>query len=526
MTAEKNGDIAYLDSDWNEGIMPWDFGQPYDILEATDVLRGSIFTDRGVYRPGEEVHVKGILRADTPNGVRLFPAGSTLEIDVTDSRNKDVDHRTVTVNRWSSVEWTWTVPADATLGNYRIRTRIPRAPKPAGNDVAPPPSPSPGDWLKEVNGSFLVAAYRRPDFRVDATLTAAAPVAGTTVSGSLTARYLFGGTMSGRPVRWSIMREPDLDIPAAITERFAEDIYAFGYESEGEDNRPAERIAGGDVALDANGTLAVSAPTTNGLDRAFRYTFEGDVEDVSRQHIANRSSMVVHPAPWYIGVRRPAYFADAAAGTSVDVVAVDLNGHAVAGVPVTVTVNRVQWNSVRHAEGGGFYNWDTEEVRVPAGTWTVTSADTPVHVAIPVPEGGFYEVAATAADDAGHHAKTATEFYALGAGYTAWQRFDHNRITIRAREEDVEARRDGANHDSVAVGISHRASHRGARGHSPLRALRADVHATDRERADHRGGHSERVRLGAARARPDVEGCGRGRERSGQTAIPPGLRGS
>ena len=26
VTAEKDGDVAYVGSDWNEGIQPWDFG--------------------------------------------------------------------------------------------------------------------------------------------------------------------------------------------------------------------------------------------------------------------------------------------------------------------------------------------------------------------------------------------------------------------------------------------------------------------------------------------------------------------
>ena len=35
-----------------------------------------------------------------------------------------------------------------------------------------------------VSGGFLVAAYRRPDFRVDATLTGATPFAGTKLTGT------------------------------------------------------------------------------------------------------------------------------------------------------------------------------------------------------------------------------------------------------------------------------------------------------------------------------------------------------
>jgi uncharacterized protein YfaS (alpha-2-macroglobulin family) len=433
VTAEKNGDVAYLGSNWNEGIMSWDFGLPYELHESTDILRGSIFTDRGVYKPGEEMHAKAIVRADTPTGVRLLPAGSTLDVRVRDARGQDVDRRTITLTRWSSAEWTWTVPAAGTLGNYSIEARMPAPPRAERNDASPEATESSGDWLKRISGSFLVAAYRRPDFRVDAQITADRPIAGAALSGHIDARYLFGASLAQRPVRWSLTRQIDRDIPAAILERYPEDRYAFGYDAR--DDKGPERIAGADATLDASGTLAVSADATSGVDLPYRYTLEGDVEDVSRQHIANRASLVVHPAPWYIGLRRPDYFTDTATGTSVDLVAVDLQGQVAAGVPVTLALTRVQWNSVRRAEGGGFYTWESEEVRTPAGQWTVTSAAAPVTVRIPVPDGGSYVLTATARDEAGHATKTETSFYALGKGYTAWQRYDHNRITLEPEKK-------------------------------------------------------------------------------------------
>jgi uncharacterized protein YfaS (alpha-2-macroglobulin family) len=432
VTAEKDGDVAYLASNWNEGILPWDFGHSYQLWESTDILRGSVFTDRGVYRPGETMHVKAIVRTDTPNGVRLMPAGSVLDIRVRDARNREVDRRTVTLNRWSAAEWSWTVPADATLGNYSVRAMIPGTERPEGNDVSAPQRPQ-GEWLKQVSGGFLVAAYRRPDFRVDATLSASAPTAGATLTGTVQARYLFGGSMGARPVRWSITRTLEYGVPAAISERFPEDRYAFGYYPD----RPSmtERIAGADVTLDATGALTVSTPTGTPVDVPYRYTLEGDVEDVSRQHIANRASTVIHPAPWYIGLRRPDYFADPATGTSVDVVAVDLAGTPVAGVPVMLSLTRVQWNSVRRAEGGGFYTWDTEEVRTPAGAWTVNSATEPVTAKIPVLEGGYYVLAATARDADGRSTRTEVSFYGTGRGYTAWERYDHNRINLEPEKK-------------------------------------------------------------------------------------------
>ena len=48
VTAEKDGDLAYVGSDWNEGVLPWDFGVPFNLAEATPLLRGTVFSDRGV----------------------------------------------------------------------------------------------------------------------------------------------------------------------------------------------------------------------------------------------------------------------------------------------------------------------------------------------------------------------------------------------------------------------------------------------------------------------------------------------
>jgi uncharacterized protein YfaS (alpha-2-macroglobulin family) len=432
VTAEKDGDVAYLASNWNEGILPWDFGHGYQLWESSDILRGSVFTDRGVYRPGDTMHVKAIVRADTPNGVRLMPAGATLDVRVRDGRNREVDRRSVTLNRWSAAEWSWTVPADATLGHYSIRALIPGTERPEGNDVSPPRPPQ-GDWLKQVNGNFLVAAYRRPDFRVDAVLSSSAPTAGATLTGTVQARYLFGGSMGTRPINWSITRDIEYGVPPAIRERFPDERFAFGYYPD--HPTATERLAGAEAKLDATGALTVSAPTGQPVDLAYRYTLEGDVEDVSRQRIANRASVVVHPAPWYIGLRRPDYFADPATGTSVDVVAVNLDGRTVAGVSVTLQLTRVQWNSVRRAEGGGFYTWETDEVRTPAGQWMVTSGPEPVTASIPVPEGGYYLLSATARDAEGRSTKTEVSFYGTGRGYTAWERYDHNRINLEPEKK-------------------------------------------------------------------------------------------
>lgn len=438
VTAEKDGDFSYVGSDWNEGILPWDFETGVNLNERDPLLRGSVFTDRGVYKLGETVTFKTILRQNTPTGVRLLPEGTPVLVSVRDGQNKLVDERTVPLSAWSSAEWTFVLPPQGTLGDYSVRAILasdrPRPPLPAEREPGAEPSPDADAYVpyeRVVDGSFLVAAYRRPDFRVDVSLAATGAIAGDALNGVVTARYLFGAPMGAKPVTWRYAKAPGDDAPAAITDKFGNDRWLFV----GQTSRPGQYVGRVDLrreeeTLTATGDLPLTLDTEREAGIPYVYSLEGDVEDVSRQHIANRASLTVHPAPWYVGVRRPAYFLEQKTGLATEIVAVGLDGTPTPGVPVDITLTQVQWTSVRRAEGNGFYTWDTQRREVAAGSWSVTTAADPVPLAIPFTSGGVFVLEARGRGDDGRFAMTRTSFYVLGEGYTAWQRFDHNRIDL------------------------------------------------------------------------------------------------
>ena len=426
--AEKDGDVAYVGSDWNEGISSWEFGIRSDLGEAAPVLRGSVFTDRGVYRLGEQVHVKAILRTDTSRGIQLLPAGTQVYISLRDSQYREVESRTIRLNEWSSADWTMTLPAGGSLGNYMLEARLdrPRTPQAPVN----PEADEGENYRRRVTGSFLVAAYRRPDFRVDATLTSGpSPIAGDTLTAAVSARYLFGASMDKRPVRWTTSRNRVYSAPPAVLDKFIPEQWTFiGYDYE-------ERSENPDLAKDAatttaGGEFSMPLQTARTAGHPYSYTFEAEIEDVSRQRIAGRASRLVHPAPWYIGVKRVPYFADQKNGVQTALLAVTPEGVVTPGVPITVELKQIQWNSVRRAEGGGFYTWETERRVIDVGKWSVTTGAEPVPLNVPLPSGGSFMLTATARDPEGRSTVTTASFYALGPGYTAWTRYDHNRIDL------------------------------------------------------------------------------------------------
>ena len=431
--AEKDGDVAYVGNDWNEGVSPWEFGVPFSLAQASPMLRGSVFSDRGVYRLGEEVHLKAILRHNAPTGVQTLSAGTPVSVTLRDSQDRVVDQRTVTIGKWSSAEWTVQLPADGNLGDYQVLAVLEQD-MPAPSEPGARPGRRYGDdrapYEKTVRGSFLVAAYRRPDFRVDVGLSAQPAIAGTSLKGTVTARYLFGAPMGGRPVSWTFSRSRSFGPPAAVYEHFTSDRWEFVGYSDDERYGGNQELRREEATLSKTGELALELKTTGDAGIPYVYTLEGDVEDVSRQHIANRAQIVVHPAPWYIGVRRPAYFVQQKDGVKTEIVAATPEGAAVTGVPVEITLTQIQWKSVRRAEGGGFASWESHKESIPAGTWSVTTGEQPVPLDITLKNGGYFVLTATGRDKDGHTSITTTSFYALGDGYTAWARYDHNRIDL------------------------------------------------------------------------------------------------
>ena len=438
VTASKDGDLAYVGSDWNEGIEPYMFSAPYNLYESQPILRGTVFSDRGVYKLGEEVHVKAILRRDTPDGIQLIPAGAALTVQMRDSRDKIVDARTVTTSAWSTAEWVARVPAEGALGEYQIAVSLDKSafdpPAPRPPDADGESSENEAGWLKIVRGGFLVAAYRRPDFRVDANLAGDSGLAGGTLKAVVTGRYLFGAAMGNRPVAWTYSRSPMMTAPAAVLAKYPANRFQFvGCCDEGVRFESAQ-LGAKTATLNAEGRLTLDLDTEASDGIPYQYSFEGDVEDVSRQHIAGSASFVVHPAPWYIGLRRPPLFVEQKDGLATSIVAAGIDGSAIAGVNVELTLVEVQYHSVRRAEGNGFYTWDVERREVEQGRFHVTTAAEPVPLSMPLKSGGSYVLRAVAADGT-YKSITRLSFYALGSGYTAWARYDHNRIDLVPEKE-------------------------------------------------------------------------------------------
>lgn len=407
VTARVGDDLAYARTRWWEGHRGFEFNLPVDWAEERPVL-GRVWADRGVVRPGETLHLKAVMRTRADRQL-LPPADMAVTFTVRDSRGEETAIPDVVIDAWGAAETTFAVPASAPLGPWQVS---------AGG----------------VEGEFRVAEFRRPKFRVRVERGAERLIAGDSLAAQLTGELLAGGPMAGAPARWTVRDTRGTWRPA--DPRWAGfDVLPVDLDERWEGER-ARTVAAGSGSLDAGGRVGVAVARVEAPDGfPVRLEVEGEVTDVDRQTGAARTTVEVLPGEFFLGVRRPGFFLEAARGIDSAVVALDHAGRPVVDVAVTVDLVRLHWESVRRREVSGRYLFESRRVETVVASQAVTSGADAVPIRFEGTDGGEYLLRAAARDRRGNPIAAGTTFYVFGAGFTPWRMDRENRIDLVAERE-------------------------------------------------------------------------------------------
>ena len=427
VSATKDNDTGVTLSSW-EGDHRFGAPRAWDgnIAEVGIVA----FAERGIYRPGDLVYVKGVVRSRRRGELSVPRPDSELKISVTDKDGKEVKAERVPLSRFGTFSTTLTLPKDAALGWWGVKV----AGQYQGQDIG-------------GGASFRVEQYRAPQFKVDVTgpsssATSSLPgqgglLSGDTLAATVNARYLFGAPMPGATVEGTITRE--------TTDFYAEgeDSFSFGVTSWWWDDaspQPSSDVyARNKGVIGDDGTLVLEVGNVEATAGCtWIYTVEAEVTDVSRQTVANRTSVTVHPASHYAGVRVLGGFGAVGKETAIEVIATHAVGaeigKRVSGAPVDVVIKRREWKSVKKQdENLGRFVTLSEPVESAVHSCAgLKTGQAPVRCTFTAQKPGLHIVEATTTDEQGRQQKTKTSFYVTGDGWVSWQRGEDDSIELVA----------------------------------------------------------------------------------------------
>lgn len=412
VVAQKDGDTCATANTWSSGVEPYEFGLSQGWEGEKPSVSGFVFTDRGIYKPGDEVFVKGVVRYRVLGELRAPAEGSLVTVIITDSRGEKVKSENVKITTYGTFSMKATIGKEAPTGYFSVSAR---GSIPNGN--------------VEVSGSFRVEEYRAPQFRVDVESKKKSLVAGDALEATVFARYLFGGAMNDVQVKWSSQRT------STVFSAEAGAGFTFGQETwwwdDGEPHDASGFFASGEGKADPQGSFAVKAGTTEAPgEKPYTYTFEAEVTDVNRQSVAGRAEVMVHPANYYVGLRSPAYFLSVGTEYGLETLVLDTEGKRTKGKKVTVTVTSRAWKSVKKKDASGGFTTISEPVETEVKKCELESGDGITPCPFKPATAGFYIVRGAVKDEQGRQHSASMGVYATGSDWVAWQRNDTDRVEL------------------------------------------------------------------------------------------------
>jgi alpha-2-macroglobulin len=379
---------------------------PWDAEAVPENTRSFVFTDRPLYRPGETVHARGLVRTLKRSGLE---AAKQLkgQLTVLDPQGETTFSGEIVTDAQGAFQTD--IPLKSTaLGRQSVRITF-------GDEES-----------EESSGSafvnFEVADYEpnafQLDLKVPERLTPAMP-ARAEVSG----KYLFGAPLTRAQVRWTLQSTPTIFAPAGFENfQFAAD-----------DQQPKTTTITGSGSYDGTQPLIIEPglPKANGT--VLQSVLTVDMTDLNQQTVTESRVFQKDSASFYLGIARPENSViRAGARMPIRCIAVTPEGKPLdRPVDVQIEILQKRHQTVR-VKGAGksvsFRTTDLEETIgqahgqtltpiLAASQWSMPGSQT---AEITLPAAGEYVVRANTQDPEGRSVTTEVTLYVEGENEVAW----------------------------------------------------------------------------------------------------------
>ena len=371
--------------------------------------------DRHLYRPGEKVSLKGWLRTAVygPQGDLSGTSVHQIDYRLLDSRGNEVCKGKTTVGALGGFHLELELPKTLNLGQQKLELR-------ADNGQA-------------FNHLFQVEEFRRPEFEVTASSTPASVLVGEHSLVTATAAYFAGGALANAQVDWSVTASPTVYSPPHWPE------YSFGtwtpwwncrrwwLESASPEPRAFEKLQ---TRSDAGGKSLVRVDFQS-VDppRPTSVVARATVQDVNRQAWSTQSTILVHPASLYVGLKSRRAFVEKGQSLELSAIVTDLEGKAVVGKTIQIKAYRLDWESSRG---------ELKVKHADSSSQEVVSQAQPVSFKVATGEGGTYQVQAFIQDDHNRRNRSEMTMWVAGGPQPPSRRIEQESITLVPSKKEYE----------------------------------------------------------------------------------------
>jgi uncharacterized protein YfaS (alpha-2-macroglobulin family) len=409
LIAKKGTDLAILperDSAWGRGRSTW-----IQQSESPRVL-WHVFDDRGMYKPGETVHIKGWLRAAKPTREDRLAQSDTEQIKYSafGPRGTKIATGKADVSRVGGFDFEVNLSDDVNLGYARIELRT-----------------ADGKYSGQTSHGFQIQEFRRPEFEVGVSAPAGPHVVGESTTVTVDASYYAGGGLAGAPVNWTVQTSEGNYTPPN------RDDYIFGRWSPwwmpgGGSESNTETFEGHTDAAGEHhlkiGFNSANPPLPTVIEPSAAVT------DVNRQTWSASANMLVHPAKAYVGIRSEKNFVAKDDPIEIEAIVTDIDGNLAADRPVEISAARIEWT---------YKNGEYQEIEADKKTCTFNSSDAAETCTFEPEKGGSWRITAITRDAEGRPSMSQMRVWVAGGQTPPSRRVEQQEVELIPDKEHYEA---------------------------------------------------------------------------------------
>jgi len=411
VTSGNDTSVINSSGSWSVRLYSFDI---YNYQSPDNELNTCIFTDKGVYRGGEDIHFKGTVREKIEGKWEVPSVIKKVSITLCNSRNEEVVKEDLSLSGYGSFDYTFKLDEDAPSGDWYIALSA------------------------EVNKeeyslcykSFLVEDYEAAQFEVTVESDKEYYLTGDKFSGKIKGWYLFGAPMRGEKITWYSDMAPSYYEPPGYS-GFDFNTDFFCEESD------TVTTGNGEGKLDESGVFPLDFEIKSEKPKGpCRLSVQGEVASAGRQFVSGYQEFMVHPGEFYTGVKLKKRFMASGSTQTFEVIALTPEGEIAEGRDLKVEVLERQWNSVRKQGLNGKFQWFSEKTDKNLESFDVKSKKEAHVLEFKPKKSGLYVIKAIGTDSRGNDIITESTFYVSGSDYVAWERFDDDRIELVADKEE------------------------------------------------------------------------------------------
>ncbi|MHB9026042.1 MAG: alpha-2-macroglobulin family protein [Armatimonadota bacterium] len=291
-----------------------------------DPLRVYTYTDRPVYRPGQTVNFRSVLRELHGDNYRV-PGRTEAQVRVADGNDNTVYNGQHATTKFGSLSGEFDLSSEALPGSYTITVSAD-----GGRHEA----------------YFSVAEYRKPEFEITVTPAQKRYTVGQTIQATVSAQYYFGAPVPEAEVEYFVSRAQTWYYDDGGS-AWDEDLL----ESESDYYDEGEIVAQGTGKMDENGRLTITIPPPKKEKSSYdegqdwRYSIYVSVTDASRRSGDGQGSVLMTQGDYRLSVSPEDWVAQPDQQVAVKVRAIDYDGRPVAGASGELQLVRAVWQGER-----------------------------------------------------------------------------------------------------------------------------------------------------------------------------------